>query len=145
MIRIINTSASALSNTGLTITGSGASVFTSAVVSGTNMNNITLTLAPPYTWYISDDNNTPIMYSGQILKFTSYSSPVPSIAVFQLPTDAAGTNTFTYKSADGRDAILVYTSGGMINTTRPSLPTNNLFYVSSTSVYGLILRFLIYN
>jgi hypothetical protein len=54
-------------------------------------------------------------------------------------------NTFTYKSADGREAVLIYTSGGMINTTRPSLPTNNLFYVSSTSVYGLILRFLIYN
>ena len=145
MIRLINTSASALSNTGYTIIGSGASVFTSVEVDGSNMNNIHLTLAPPYTWYISDDNNTPIMYSGQILKFTSYSNLVPSIAVFQLPTDAAGTNTFTYRSADGRKATLVYASAGMINTTRPSLPTNNLFYVSSTSVYGLILRFIIYN
>jgi hypothetical protein len=83
------------------------------------------------------------MYSGQILRFSSISaSGGPLISVCQLPTDAAGINTFSYISST--EAQLDFQSGGWV-ADPPGVSTSNIFYHGSTSSYVLVLRFLIYN
>jgi hypothetical protein len=143
MIKIKNTSGSNLTDADLNISGTGASLAQSVTISGTT---ITITLIEPYSWIASDASNIPLMYSGQMLRFTSIQTGVPQISVFQLPTDAAGVNTVTYQ--DARKARIIFASGGMYSSTSPTqLPSNHLFYINSgtNSSYGLILRFLIYN
>jgi len=143
MIKIKNTTLSNLTSDDLNISGTGASVLQLITISGTT---IIITLNEPYSWIASDASNVPLMYSGQLLRFTSLLLGVPQISVFQLPTDAAGVNTVTY--LDARRARIIFTSGGMYTSSTPvQLPSNHLFYINSStnSSYGLILRFLIYN
>jgi hypothetical protein len=123
------------------ISGTGASVFLSASVSGTA--TILIDLQSGYSWSNSDANTQILMYSGQILRFTQVNTAsFPEISVFQLPTDGSSINAFTYLTA--QRALLDFSQGGWI-APAPPVPASNIFYLNSLSSYVLILRFLIYN
>jgi hypothetical protein len=123
----------------LMTSGDASSMFTVTVSSG----SITLTLVPPYSWYLNNEpTNKLVVYVGQVLKLITENS-IPEVSVYSLPYCQLASSGPALSITSSTQAIIFFDEGGFTSST--NIPSDNIFYSSTPPSFSFIIILTFFN
>ena len=106
---------------------------------------VIITLEHPYSWYMNAPPTTKlVVYVGQALKLTS-DGPNPEASVFSIPYSQLSGSGPALNIISSTQATIYYSGGNLIYEPTSGIPSNNIFYYSSTQSFAFILIFTFFN